>query len=86
MKEFNDDIQLDKWYDHRQHELELYIKNQNYAKTIAVYNNKGLHAVVEQELGIKDYHEKALEYLKIAPEEVLEKLREVFPEELRNNN
>lgn len=83
MKEFNDDIQLDKWYDYRLHELESYIKNQNYAKTIAVYNNKGLHAVVEQELGIKDYHEKALEYLKIAPEEVVEKLRALFPEELR---
>lgn len=85
MKEFNDDIQLDKWYDYRLHELELYIKNQNYAKTIAVYNNKGLHAVVEQELGIKDYHEKALEYLKVAPEEVVEKLRNLFPEELRKN-
>ena len=83
MKEFNDDIQLDKWYDYRIHELELCIKNQNYAKTIAVYNNKGLHAVVEQELGIKDYHEKALEYLKVAPEEVVEKLRALFPEELR---
>jgi len=83
MKEFNDDIQLDKWYDYRLHELELCIKSQNYAKTIAVYNNKGLHAVVEQELGIKDYHEKALEYLKVAPEEVVEKLRALFPEELR---
>lgn len=86
MKEFNDDIQLDKWYDYRLHELELYVKNQNYAKTIAVYNNKGLHAVIEQELGIKDYHEKALEYLKVAPNEVIEKLRELFPEELRINN
>lgn len=83
MKEFNDDIQLDKWYDYRLHELELCIKSQNYAKTIAVYNNKGLHAVVEQELGIKDYHEKALEYLKVAPEEVVDKLRALFPEELR---
>ena len=86
MKEFNDDIQLDKWYDYRLHELELCVKNQNYAKIIAVYNNKGLHAVVEQELGIKDYHEKALEYLKVASKEVVEKLRDLFPEELRNNN
>lgn len=83
LKEFNDDIQLDKWYDSRLRELELCVKNQNYPKTIAVYNNKGLHTVVEQELGIKNYHEKALEYLKIAPKEVLDKLKELFPEELR---
>ena len=83
MKEFNDDIQLDKWYDYRLRELELYVRNQNYTKAIVVYNNKGLHAVVEQEFGIKDYHEKALEYLKIAPNEVLEKLRALFPDELR---
>lgn len=85
MREFNDAIQLNKWYELRLKELELYVKNQNYAKTIAVYNNKGLHAVVEQELGIRDYHEKALGYLKFAPEEVVEKLRGLFPEELRKN-
>lgn len=83
MKEFNDDIHLDTWYEKRIKELELYVRNQSYAKVIAVYNNKGLHAVVEQEFGIKDYHEKALEYLKVASEEVLEKLRALFPEELR---
>ena len=83
MKEFNDEIQLDKWYDKRVRELELYISNNSYAKIISVYNNKGLHSVVEKEFGIKDYHEKALDYLKIAPENVVNKIRELFPEELR---
>lgn len=86
MKEFNNDIQLDKWYEYRLRELELCVKNLNYVKTIAVYNNKGLHAVVEQEFGIKNYNEKALEYLKVAPEHVVEKLRDLFPEELIKNN
>lgn len=82
VKEFNDDIQLDTWYEKRMKELELYVKNRSYSKVIAVYNNKGLHSVVEQEFGIRSYHEKALEYLKIAPNDVVEKLRKLFPEEI----
>lgn len=85
MKEFNDDIQLDKWYNNRLRELELCVRNQNYAKAIAVYNNKGLHTIVEQEFDIRNYQEKALRYLKIAPEDVVEKLRDLFPEVLRKN-
>jgi len=39
--------------------------------------------VVEKEFGIRDYHERAMEYLKVAPESVVNGLRELFPEELR---
>ena len=56
--------------------------HKNYEKVISVYNNKGLHSIIEKDLGIKDYHEKALEFLKIAPEDVINDLRKLFPNEL----
>ena len=83
VKEFNEDIKIEDWYNKRMKELELYILHKSYAKVIAVYNNKGLHSVVEKEFGIKDYHEKALEFLKIAPEDVVNGLRDLFPADLR---
>jgi hypothetical protein len=83
VEEFNDDIKIDDWYDNRMRELELCIQHRNYAKVIAVYNNKGLHSVVEKEFGIKGYNNKAMEYLKVAPEDVVNGLRCLFPEELR---
>ena len=84
MKDFNADIHIDQWYNERMREVELYIRNKSYTKVLAIYNNKGLCSVVEKELGIKDYHEKALEYLKRAPEQVVVKLRELFASELTN--
>lgn len=83
VREFNADIKIEEWYDKRMNELDLYIRNKSYTKVIAVYNNKGLHAVVEKVFGLRDYHSMALEYLKIAPEEVLNGLRQLFPGELR---
>ncbi|MBO5631258.1 MAG: AAA family ATPase, partial [Aeriscardovia sp.] len=82
LKDFNADIQIDKWYNERMMEIELYIRNKNYAKVIAIYNNKGLCSILEKEFGIKNYHKKALEYLKKAPEQVLGELRKLFPSEL----
>ena len=82
LKLFNDDIQIEKWYNERMRELDLYIKNKSYDKIISVYNNKGLHTVVEKEFGITDYHHKALSYLKNAPKELLDELRKLFPIDL----
>ncbi len=82
LKEFNDDIDIEKWYSDRMREIELYIRKKSYEKIIAIYNNKGLHAVVEREFGIKDYHRWALEYLKMASESVIQALRKLFPNEL----
>lgn len=83
VKEFNEDIKIEDWYNKRMQELEFYIQRKSYAKVIAVYNNKGLHSVVEKEFSIRNYHEKAMEFLKIAPEDVVNGLRGLFPEELR---
>ena len=81
--EFNSDIKIDDWYNKRMRELELYIQRKSYAKIIAVYNNKGLHSVVEKEFGIRGYQEKALDFLKVAQEDVVSGLRGLFPAELR---
>lgn len=86
VKEFNADIKIEDWYNKRMKELELFIKKKNYAKVIAVYNNKGLCAVVEKVFGLRDYHTMALDYLRIAPDEVLNSLRQLFPAELRDND
>lgn len=83
VKEFNDGIKIEDWYSRRKRELELYIRNKNYAKIIAVYNNKGIHSVVEKEFGLRNYQTMALDYLMIAPNEVLNSLRQLFPVELR---
>lgn len=83
MKAFNDDIKIEDWYNKRMRELELYIRNKSYSKVIAAYNNKGLHSIVEKEFCIRDYHTFALDYLKKAPEEVLNGLRQLFPTELK---
>lgn len=82
IKEFNDGINIDDWYTKRMREIELMVSHKNYVKVISAYNNKGLHSIVEKELGIKDYNEKAIEFLKIAQEEVVNDLRKLFPNEL----
>lgn len=79
LKYFNNDIHIEKWYKERKRELDLYIKNNSYDKVIRVYNNKGLNYVVEKELKIADYHSWAFEFLKVAPQEILDDLRGLFP-------
>lgn len=83
VKEFNDAIKIEDCYKKRMRELVLCIQNKNYAKVIELYNNKGIHSLVEKEFGLRNYHTMALDFLKIAPEEVLNSLRQLFPEELR---
>ena len=83
LKNLNDDIQIEKWYKERMRKIDLYIRNRNYAKVIGIYNNKGLHSIVEKEFGITDYYAKALTFLKIAPDSVLDELRKLFPVEMK---
>lgn len=83
LKDFNGGIKIEDWYNKRMKELELYVSKKSYDKVIKVYNNKGLHTEVEKEFGLRDYQTMAMEYLKIAPDEVLNALRNLFPVELR---
>ena len=86
LKDFNNDIDIEKWYKERKRELDLYIKNNGYDKVIGVYNNKGLYSVVEKELKITDYHSWALNFLKVAPQEIRDDLRGLFPIETSPHN
>ena len=79
LKMFNEDIHIDKWYNDRMRELNFYIQKKRYDKVIMVYNNKGLHTVVENEFRITDYSNMALAFLKKAPDDVKDKLRKLFP-------
>ena len=76
---FNKDIHIDKWYNDRMKTLNLYLKKKRYEKILMVYNNKGLHAVVEREFKITDYHNMALAFLKKASDDVKDELRKLFP-------
>lgn len=84
LKYFNDEIDIDKWYNERMREIDLCIKYKNYAKVIGLYNNKGLHSVVEEVFETREYNKKAMAFLKVAPNTVLDELRNLFPSELRH--
>lgn len=79
---FDANIKIEEWYTRRAREIERIVNCQDYLKAISVYNNKGLHRIVEQEWEIKNYNKKALEYLIGAPETVINELRRLFPKEL----
>ncbi len=77
------DIDIDCMYNKRVGEIEEIIKNDAYDRAILVYNNKGLHTIIEQSFGYEKniYHQKALEFLQKS-DEAKEILRRRFPNEL----
>ena len=81
---YENNINIKEWYDKRMCELQAICDTKNYDIAILVYNNKGLHACVEEQIGLRSqyYRNKALEFLKQASEDVKNLLREVFPNEI----
>lgn len=81
---YESNINIKEWYDKRMCELQAICDTKNYELAILVYNNKGLHACVEEQIGLRSqyYRNKALEFLKEASEDVKDLLREVFPNEI----
>ncbi len=79
--DFIGEIQIGDWFAKRKIEMEEIVSRNDYDKAILVYNNKGLHTVIEQAFGISPYNQKALEYLKNS-EGAQQILRKVFPPEL----
>lgn len=75
---FTSQVYIEDWYNQRRAELEAIVSNNEYRKAIQLYNNKGLHTVVEKSLGLSSYHRKAIDYLKQS-EEAKSILRSVFP-------
>ena len=79
--DFISQIKINDWYNERLQELNSIISNKDYEKAIMVYNNKGLHSVVEKTLGLSSYSKKAIDYLR-ASEEARTILQSIFPKEL----
>lgn len=76
--EFVKQIKIEEWYNIRLQELDDVIKTSNYAKVIMLYNNKGLHSIIEKALGISSYNLKALEYLRNS-QNARDVLHNIFP-------
>lgn len=76
---FISEIQIKEWFDTRVQELNEIVEKNNYSEAILVYNNKGLHSIIEKAFGMSSYNKKAIEYLK-ASEDAKELLRKTFPE------
>lgn len=76
---FISEIQIREWFDIRKQELNEIVDKKNYSEAILVYNNKGLHSIIEKAFGISSYNKKALEYLK-ASDDAKMLLRKIFPE------
>lgn len=79
---FMNEIKIEDWFDERMKEIQEVIDNNNYEKAILLYNNKGLHSVIEQSFGITNYNNKALEFLKDS-DDAKKILLKVFPSEIQ---
>lgn len=75
---------IDSKYKERKEYLEDICKKQDYALAIRVYNNKGLHTIVEKafKLVSNSYRQKALDYLRNS-EQARQCLVALLPEELK---
>lgn len=80
---FLSQIDIEKWYKERFEELTRIVSQKDYAKAIRVYNNKGLFKEVEAVLGLYNYRNKAIDYLK-SSEDAKDILRSVFPSGIRS--
>lgn len=83
--DFQSQIQIEKWYEKRERELRQIVADNNYNRAILVYNNKGLHSVIEKALNLGSYNYKALDYLKNS-DEAKEVLRRLFPKQVLSKN
>lgn len=77
---FCQNIDIDSWYQERIEYINNIIKNKDYQKVISVYNNKGLHCIIENIIGIKNYRIKAIEFLKKS--DSYKHFKVLFPNEL----
>lgn len=80
---FNNEIKINEWYLERSKEIDDIVQKNKYDKAIMIYNNKGLHTVVENKLGYKsgEYRSKALLFLQNS-ESAKQILRSKFPAEI----
>lgn len=83
---FQNDIKIEDVYNTRKQEYEKILNDKDYSKAILIYNNKGLHNIVEKTLKYSNnsYRDKALEFLK-KNDKAKKILIECFPARLSDN-
>lgn len=74
-------INTDDWYAERIAEIENIIENKDYDKCIKLFNNKGLHSIIEKAIQMSSYNQKALDYL-VEEDQPKRLLRSFFPSSL----
>ena len=82
---FSSDIKIQEWYDNRKLELEKIIEQKDYVKTLSVFNNKVLKAIVNKHFKITDFTERGIKMLQFQSE-THNLLKKYFPTEITNKN
>ena len=83
-QKFISEVDIDKLFNERESYINGVIANKEYEKAIMLYNNKGLHTVIEKYFNMGDYRHKALDYLRRTKE--IEPIKRVFPDQLWNGD
>lgn len=81
-KKFTNEISIEKWYSDRIKELEDIIFQNDYKKTLSVFNHKGLKAKANKYFKISDFGERAIELL-TSDSNTHKDLLKYFPQELK---
>lgn len=81
-QKFISEVDINKLFNERESYINDVIANKKYEKAIMLYNNKGLHSVIEKYFNLGDYRHKALDYLRGTKE--IEPIKRVFPDQLWN--
>lgn len=82
---FSNEIKIQEWYDQRKLELEKIIDDKDYVKTLSVFNNKGLKAIVNKHFKITDFTERGIKMLQFQTD-THNLLQKYFPTEITNKN
>ena len=79
---FVSEVDINKLFIERESCINDIITNKKYERAIMLYNNKGIHTVIEKYFKMGDYRHKALDYLKMTKE--IEPIKRIFPNQLWN--
>lgn len=82
---FSSEVKIQEWYDKRKLELEKIIDQKDYVKTLSVFNNKGLKAIVNKHFKITDFTERGIKMLQFQSD-THNLLKKYFPTEITNKN
>jgi energy-coupling factor transporter ATP-binding protein EcfA2 len=82
---FSQEIKIEEWHQQRLLELKEIIKNNDYPKTLSLFNNKGLKSIANKHFKISDFTERALKLLQFQSE-THEMIRKYFPTGITNKN